>query len=181
MDDISYLDKKTINGLNLYAYCNNNPVNKYDPTGHIAWWVIALIVVGVATIATSIGEVVAYNNAEEIYEQYKDTIQIEDGVIYGSSEVSNLFHIWALSAYVRYYTDSGAKGTSYGLAIEWMYHNIGNSFGMSGGAEVNFGKTIFSDFENHNSISNFYFPIVMGVTELVTNPFFFIYDLVRTF
>ena len=123
----------------------------------------------------------AYNNAEEIYEQYKDTIQIEDGVIYGSSEVSNPFHIWALSAYVRYYTDSGAKGTSYGLAIEWMYHNIGNSFEMSGSAEVNFGKTIFSDFENHNSISNFYFPIVMGVTELVTNPFFFIYDLVRTF
>lgn len=62
-----------------------------------------------------------------------------------------------------------------------MYHNIGNSFGMSGGAEVNFGKTIFSDFENHNSISNFYFPIVMEATELVTNPFFFIYDLVRTF
>ena len=87
---------------------------------------VICITVRVDTIATSIGEVVAYNNAEEIYEQYKDTIQIEDGVIYGSSEVSNPFHIWALSAYVRYYTDSGAKGTSYGLAIEWMYHNIGN-------------------------------------------------------
>lgn len=52
---------------------------------------------------------------------------------------------------------------------------------MSGGSEVNFGKTIFSDFENHNAISNFYFPILMVVTELVTNPFFFIYDLVRIF
>ena len=180
-DNVNYLQPDSLTGMNLFMYCGNDPVNKYDPTGHIAWWVIALIVVGVVTIATSIGEVVAYNNAEEIYEQYKDTIQIEDGVIYGSSEVSNPFHIWALSAYVRYYTDSGAKGTSYGLALEWMYHNVGNSFGMSGGAEVNFGKTIFSDFENHSSISNFYFPIVMGVTELVTNPFFFIYDLVRTF
>lgn len=57
---------------------------------------------------------------------YKCNAYGQDGVIYGSSEVSNPFHIWALSAYVRYYTDSGAKGTSYGLAIEWMYHNIGN-------------------------------------------------------
>ena len=26
IDDISYLDPDTINGLNLYAYCGNNPV-----------------------------------------------------------------------------------------------------------------------------------------------------------
>ena len=111
----------------------------------------------------------------------KDIIRIENGVIYGSSEVSNPFHIWALSAYVRYYIDSSSKGTSYGLAIEWMYHNIGNSFGMSGGAEVDFGRTIFSDFETHYKISDFYFPIFMIVTELANNPIFFIYDLVRTF
>jgi uncharacterized protein RhaS with RHS repeats len=35
-DDIEYIDQQSINGLNLYAYCNNNPVNKYDPSGHIA-------------------------------------------------------------------------------------------------------------------------------------------------
>ena len=34
MDDISYLDKKTINGFNLYAYCNNNPVNMADMFGN---------------------------------------------------------------------------------------------------------------------------------------------------
>ena len=33
-DDISYLDPETIGGLNLYAYCGNDPVNRYDPTGH---------------------------------------------------------------------------------------------------------------------------------------------------
>ena len=177
-DAAEYIDPETPNGLNLYAYCNNDPVNYADPSGHLAWWAIALIVM---TVATTIGEIAAYNNAEKVYEQYKDTITIEDGVIYGSSEVTNPFHIWSLSAYVRYYTDSGVKGTSYGLAVEWMYHNIGNSFGMSGGAEVNFGRTIFSDFKNHHAISNFYFPIFMSVTELVTNPFFFIYDLVRIF
>ena len=33
-DDISYLDPETIGGMNLYAYCGNDPVNRYDPTGH---------------------------------------------------------------------------------------------------------------------------------------------------
>ncbi len=34
MDDISYLDPESIHGLNLYAYCGNNPVIYADPSGH---------------------------------------------------------------------------------------------------------------------------------------------------
>ena len=33
IDDISYLDPESINGLNLYAYCLNNPVMCVDPSG----------------------------------------------------------------------------------------------------------------------------------------------------
>ncbi|MBR2919501.1 MAG: RHS repeat-associated core domain-containing protein, partial [Clostridia bacterium] len=33
-DSLSYLDPETAHGLNLYAYCGNDPVNLYDPTGH---------------------------------------------------------------------------------------------------------------------------------------------------
>ena len=54
-DDISYTDPETINGLNLYAYCGNNPVMAVDPEG-TAWWhwlVGALVVVGLA-VATVI-------------------------------------------------------------------------------------------------------------------------------
>ena len=37
IDDISYLAPDTINGLNLYAYCNNNPVMRTDSQG-TSWW-----------------------------------------------------------------------------------------------------------------------------------------------
>ena len=33
-DSVDYLNPESINGLNLYAYCGNNPVNRFDPTGH---------------------------------------------------------------------------------------------------------------------------------------------------
>ena len=55
-DDVDYLDPSSINGLNLYAYCGNDPVNYYDPTGHmpewLQWTLGGLIVVG--SIALSI-------------------------------------------------------------------------------------------------------------------------------
>ena len=36
-DSIEYLDPESINGLNLYAYCGNNPVMNVDPSGH-TWY-----------------------------------------------------------------------------------------------------------------------------------------------
>lgn len=37
IDSISYLNAESINGLNLYAYCGNNPVMRTDATGK-NWW-----------------------------------------------------------------------------------------------------------------------------------------------
>ena len=39
MDSVDYADPETLNGLNLYAYCENDPVSRYDPTGN-AWDVV---------------------------------------------------------------------------------------------------------------------------------------------
>lgn len=46
-DDVGYLDPSSINGLNLYAYCNNDPINKFDPSGHSALLIGMLIGFGV--------------------------------------------------------------------------------------------------------------------------------------
>ena len=34
LDSLEYLDHETLNGMNLYAYCNNNPINSSDPNGN---------------------------------------------------------------------------------------------------------------------------------------------------
>ena len=53
-DDISYLDTETIGGLNLYAYCGNNPVMAVDPEG-TAWleWVLGIMII-IAAVALSV-------------------------------------------------------------------------------------------------------------------------------
>ena len=63
-DSINYLDPQSINGLNLYAYCLNNPVMYTDPDGTfgiIASLLVAAIVGAVVgTVGTFVGDIVNY-------------------------------------------------------------------------------------------------------------------------
>lgn len=58
-DSIEYLDPSSINGLNLYCYCMNNPIMYSDPSGHLpewaAWLISGAAIVGgiVLTVATA--------------------------------------------------------------------------------------------------------------------------------
>ncbi len=48
IDDLSYLDPDTINGLNLYAYCGDNPVMAVDPSGRWFFTVLFGLLIGTA-------------------------------------------------------------------------------------------------------------------------------------
>ena len=57
-DTMEYLSPNSINGLNLYCYCNNNPISYSDPSGNLpqwAMWLIGVVVIAglaIATVAT---------------------------------------------------------------------------------------------------------------------------------
>ena len=67
IDDISYIDPETINGLNLYAYCGNNPVMRTDSQG-ANWWtdfwnslagqIIAWVGVAILTVVAVAGVII---------------------------------------------------------------------------------------------------------------------------
>ena len=65
-DSINYLEPENINGLNLYMYCNNNPIMYVDPTGNSPdsiWKTLLGVVVGVGLAVVTVAAVVASGGA----------------------------------------------------------------------------------------------------------------------
>ena len=81
-DSIDYADPESINGLNLYAYCGNNPVMNVDPTGtfFLACLLVGLIVGAIA--GAVIGGVQA---AEEGYTGWDLVGAIFTGMLIGGA------------------------------------------------------------------------------------------------
>lgn len=116
-DDLSYLDPETLNGLNLYAYCLNNPVMGYDPDGTWDWdkfWrgvgrvvtgalavvagamVIASGVAGVAMLVVAgvtiaAGVLTAVNGVADAVEAGTDYNFVRDGVFQGNETAYNIY------------------------------------------------------------------------------------------
>ena len=64
-DDVSYLDPEHINGLNLFAYCGNNPVMNVDYNGTFAITALLIGLIVGAIIGAIVGGVAAYSVAKD--------------------------------------------------------------------------------------------------------------------
>ena len=120
-DDVEYLDPESVNGLNLYCYCMNNPIMYADPSGHSA------ILVGVI-IGAIVGATIGFGTAA--YIDYQDDGQIFNGSV-----------VWY--DYLGATVLGGAAGAAIGAGIGYIAPNIGSTLSSFAAQQFTFGAGVY--------------------------------------
>lgn len=114
-DSYQYLEPDAHAGLNLYAYCYNNPVMYIDPSGHFVISILLTCLIVGAIAGATVGGVVAYNIASS-----------------NGAEGWDLFG-WTMLGVLGGGILGGALGATIGQAIPIIGSFLSSTFTIGGG------------------------------------------------
>ena len=156
LDQIEYIDPEQLNGLNLYAYCLNNPVMNVDPSGHFVLSISAILTI--VGISAGVGALFGLGSA--VVKDLENG-KLFDGDVTFRTYIGKLFGgaiagagigvAVALGAGVGVAVAAGEMLTIGSFAISGM-----GAFAISAGASAFFGglgyvaRTTISDQEDFN-------------------------------
>ncbi len=154
-DDTAYLDPETPNGLNLYCYCGNDPINYCDPSGHLAVSLTSLGLILAGTFAVGFGSSLFVNAATNSWTlDSADFLQAGvDGLFAVGSTLLSLSGI-SMGLSIAIGGIMGWSQYALGSFIQGNERTIGGSltaigFGLIGGAISGAGANNISNIENH--------------------------------
>ena len=154
-DTLDYLDPETAHGLNLYAYCGNDPVNFADPSGHL-FISFLLISMGVAAaFGGATAGITAYRSGERGLDLFADVV---GGMIFGA----------AVGATIALGGASGLAAT--GAMVAGFGLSTGAALGISIGATAVAGMARYSldcvdSKENRWNVGGFFLSGVEGALQ----------------
>ena len=154
-DSPEYLDNKDTNNLNLFVYCGNEPIDKYDPIGFFSWGIPILIISVVAIIATIVNHLISIDLSKKAEENVKDNYTKEEAkkaieqitgegtVVFGekavnitdSNRIDSRYERILISKIIQNTVDENGNyltyRSTYSLSAEWYGHNILSSLGIA--------------------------------------------------
>lgn len=113
-DSVEYANPTAINGLNLYAYCGNNPVMGYDPTGTIDWAAVGRFIgglfLGLAGAAIAVASVMnaLYHPLFTVACEFGLTIGMYGAALMGSAFDSTIYNDMDRIGWNPYNNDANA-------------------------------------------------------------------------
>ena len=142
MDGVEYADPSFLNGLNLYAYCNNNPVMYVDPNGTFFAWISRNIASSIAAAAIVADYVFVHILGKENYEdapseETKEQV-LSTGVTvyfnyYDDGSGVKVYNSYSLTSeerweFLRYLQKEHPEANLERMNNEWVWHNIAYQF-----------------------------------------------------